>query len=137
MKPMLRSLRDSSDFELQLVATDQHVNVRFGYTLQEIKKEFNIIKGVSIFVSAGYPHYAVGISAQSNYNNNGLLLTASVGGSPGWTEVSSFKNTNIAYQWRFNRLFATLGINYWDAMFTDDYEYSSNILPVVSLHYRF
>ena len=48
MKPMLRLLRDSPDFELQLVATDQHVNPRFGYTLQEIKKEFNVAATVDI-----------------------------------------------------------------------------------------
>ena len=48
MKSLLRLLRDRPDFELQLVATDQHVNVRFGNTLQEIKKEFRVAATVDI-----------------------------------------------------------------------------------------
>lgn len=48
MKTMLRLLRDSPDFKLQLVATDQHMSVRFGNTLQEIEKEFAVTAAVDI-----------------------------------------------------------------------------------------
>lgn len=55
MKPMLRLLRDSPGFTLQLVATDQHMNVRFGNTLQEIKKEFHVAATVDIEQSDDKP----------------------------------------------------------------------------------
>ena len=55
MKPMLRLLRDSAEFELQLVATDQHVNPQFGYTLEEIEKEFSVAATVDFDQSDGRP----------------------------------------------------------------------------------
>lgn len=45
MIPMLRLLRDDPDVELQLVATDQHVNEKFGNTIDEVRQEF-IVKAV-------------------------------------------------------------------------------------------
>lgn len=48
MKPMLRLLKENSDFELQLVATDQHVNPRFGYTVREIEKDFDVAATVDM-----------------------------------------------------------------------------------------
>ena len=42
MKPMLRLLRDDPAFQLQLVATDQHVSDRFGRTVTEIEAEFPV-----------------------------------------------------------------------------------------------
>lgn len=48
MKPMLRLLRDSADFELQLVVTDQHVSRRFGRTLAEVEQEFEIAAAVDM-----------------------------------------------------------------------------------------
>jgi GDP/UDP-N,N'-diacetylbacillosamine 2-epimerase (hydrolysing) len=45
MVPMLRLLRDDSDIELQLVATDQHVSKKFGNTIDEVEQEF-IVKAI-------------------------------------------------------------------------------------------
>ena len=42
----------------------------------EITKDFKITKGTSIYLSAGYPFFLVGITSQSSYNNNGLLLSS-------------------------------------------------------------
>jgi TolB-like protein len=103
--------------------------------LLEITKDFKISKGTSVFVSAGFPHYAVGLSTQSNYNNTGLSFSASIGASP-FTLVTGFVASTLAYQWRFNRLFITLGIGYWDAEQSDGYE-EEPIKPVASLDYRF
>ncbi len=42
MKPMLRLMRDDLAVALQLVATDQHLNGRFGATIEEIREEFEL-----------------------------------------------------------------------------------------------
>jgi GDP/UDP-N,N'-diacetylbacillosamine 2-epimerase (hydrolysing) len=42
MKPMLRALANNPDVELQLVATDQHLDPRFGCTILEVIGEFQI-----------------------------------------------------------------------------------------------
>ncbi len=46
MKPILRQLRDSSDFAHQLVVTDQHVSQRFGRTLADVEQEFDVAAAV-------------------------------------------------------------------------------------------
>jgi UDP-hydrolysing UDP-N-acetyl-D-glucosamine 2-epimerase len=48
MKPMLRLLRDDPEFELQLVVTDQHVSERFGKTIVEVERDFNIAAAVDL-----------------------------------------------------------------------------------------
>lgn len=48
MKPMLRLLRDDPDIELQLVVTDQHVSAKFGNTIEEVRKEFEISAAVDM-----------------------------------------------------------------------------------------
>jgi GDP/UDP-N,N'-diacetylbacillosamine 2-epimerase (hydrolysing) len=42
MKPMLRLLRDSPEFTLQLVLTDQHISSKFGQTIREVEQEFDV-----------------------------------------------------------------------------------------------
>jgi UDP-N-acetylglucosamine 2-epimerase (non-hydrolysing)/GDP/UDP-N,N'-diacetylbacillosamine 2-epimerase (hydrolysing) len=48
MRPMLARLRDDDAFELQLVVTDQHVNARFGGTVAEIEREFEVAGAVDM-----------------------------------------------------------------------------------------
>lgn len=48
MKPMLRLLRDDPRVELQLVATDQHLDPRFGRTVSEVAQEFKVAGEVMI-----------------------------------------------------------------------------------------
>lgn len=42
MKPMLRAINSSSSLELVLAATDQHLDPKFGSTVVEIEKEFEV-----------------------------------------------------------------------------------------------
>ena len=99
----------------------------------EITKDFKITKGTSIYLSAGYPFILVGISSQSNYNNNGLLLSASIGDGR-IDPVASYIAANIAYQWRFNRLFLSIGIGILELNPKHD---GSPLMPIASLDYRF
>ncbi len=48
MKPMLRLMRDDPKVELQLVVTDQHVSDRFGRTIREVEREFEIAAAVDM-----------------------------------------------------------------------------------------
>jgi len=48
MKPMLRILRDSDDFELLLIVTDQHLNSKFGNTILEVENEFRVAAKVDM-----------------------------------------------------------------------------------------
>ncbi len=48
MKPMLRQIRDDPRFTLQLVVTDQHLNERFGRTIAEVRKEFDVAAEVDM-----------------------------------------------------------------------------------------
>jgi len=40
MLPMLRLMRDDDEVELTIIAGDQHCNINFGHSIDEIKKEF-------------------------------------------------------------------------------------------------
>jgi len=42
MKPMLKALRDDPGIELQLVLTDQHLDPKFGTTIDEVRREFDV-----------------------------------------------------------------------------------------------
>lgn len=48
MKPMLHAIEDDPELSLSLIVTDQHVNPRFGATIAEIEKEFNVAAAVDI-----------------------------------------------------------------------------------------
>ena len=107
-----------SNVKQQLDISDKTWSVGVGVfsptpNMLEITKDFKITKGTSIYLSAGYPFYSVGISSQSNYNNNGLLLSASIGDGR-IDPVASYIAASIAYQWRFNRLFLSIGIGIWE-----------------------
>ena len=56
MKPMLRLMRAAADLELQLVVTDQHVSERFGRTIQEIEREFEVAAAVDMEQEGDAPH---------------------------------------------------------------------------------
>jgi GDP/UDP-N,N'-diacetylbacillosamine 2-epimerase (hydrolysing) len=47
MRPMLRLMRDSEEFELDLVACDMHTDERFGDTVTEMDREFQPIRLVN------------------------------------------------------------------------------------------
>jgi UDP-hydrolysing UDP-N-acetyl-D-glucosamine 2-epimerase len=48
MKPMLRRLRDDPELALQLVLTDQHVSEKFGRTIAEVQREFEVAAAVDM-----------------------------------------------------------------------------------------
>ncbi|MGE5505659.1 MAG: UDP-N-acetylglucosamine 2-epimerase [Actinomycetota bacterium] len=55
MKPMLRAIADDPGLELQLIATDQHLNAAFGKTIAEIEKDFAVAAAVDIEQRDGSP----------------------------------------------------------------------------------
>src|SRR5262249_26017915 len=55
MKPMLRLLRDDPQFALQLVVTDQHLNQKFGATIKEVQREFEVAAAVDMEQADGSP----------------------------------------------------------------------------------
>jgi len=48
MKPMFTEIECAPDLELQLVATDQHLNKKFGKTISEIEKDFRVSASVDM-----------------------------------------------------------------------------------------
>ncbi|MDC1047406.1 UDP-N-acetylglucosamine 2-epimerase [Alphaproteobacteria bacterium] len=49
MRPMLKIFEKSKIIDLYIIATDQHLNKKFGFTINEIKKDFKKIIEVPIF----------------------------------------------------------------------------------------
>lgn len=48
MKPMLREIESCPGMRLSLIVTDQHVNAKFGATIAEVRKEFNVAAAVDM-----------------------------------------------------------------------------------------
>ena len=46
-KTMLKKIEKNKNFNLHLVATDQHLNPKFGKTIKEINKSFKVYKSKS------------------------------------------------------------------------------------------
>ena len=40
LRPFLKRINNSKNFELTLALTDQHLSEKFGYTFEEVKKDF-------------------------------------------------------------------------------------------------
>lgn len=60
LKPLIKAVAESFDFELQLIVTAMHLSPEFGYTVQEIEKDdFYIAKKVECLLSSDT---AVGVS---------------------------------------------------------------------------
>ena len=66
--------------------------------------------------------------------NNGLLLSASIGDGR-IDPVASYIAASIAYQWRFNRLFLSIGIGIWEL--DPKHDDTTSSIPIASLDYRF
>ena len=43
IKQMLKALDENKNINLSLAVTDQHLDKKFGYTVNEIKKDFKVI----------------------------------------------------------------------------------------------
>lgn len=48
MKPMLRAMEEDPEIRLSLIVTDQHVNPKFGSTITEIEKDFNVAAAIDM-----------------------------------------------------------------------------------------
>lgn len=48
MKPMLERIEDAPDLDLDLVVTDQHVSARFGNTVEEVTRDFQVAAAVDM-----------------------------------------------------------------------------------------
>jgi len=60
LRPLIKAVEESFDFELQLIVTAMHLSSEFGYTVQEIEKDgFPIAKKVECLLSSDT---AVGVS---------------------------------------------------------------------------
>jgi hypothetical protein len=110
------------------------------YNLVQITKDFKISKNWAIFVAAGFGNvFGVGITGQTNYNDNGLIF--------GWSggvdyEGYSYGSFSLAYQWRLGKSsnFLSLGITsaayeYYDYYYGNTT--ATGFIPVISFDYRF
>ena len=53
MKPMLRLMQKHPHVSLQLIATDQHMNQKFGRTIDEIRQEFSVAAAIDLEQKGG------------------------------------------------------------------------------------
>ena len=82
MKPMLRFIQEDPDIDLQLVVTDQHLNSKFGRTINEIEKDFEITAkvemmqkdGCAISRSQALGNFIVGMSLVIEKHSPDILL---------------------------------------------------------------
>jgi hypothetical protein len=78
------------------------------FNVMQISKDYKIGTNFSLFIFAGFPWVGIGLSLQSNYNDNGLILGSSIGQNLLWDKIddsmdimtSSFLNNYLGYQWR-------------------------------------
>jgi GDP/UDP-N,N'-diacetylbacillosamine 2-epimerase (hydrolysing) len=52
LRPLINQIKESSNFKLQLIATAMHLSPEFGYTAEEIEKEYTIDKKVECLLSS-------------------------------------------------------------------------------------
>jgi len=119
------------------------------FNIIQITKDFKLTKNFALFLYAGFGNlFGAGITAQSNYNDNGLMFGWSGGMDVNGEASGSF---TLAYQWRIPNSYAyfSLGVSSYAYYYTDtyydyyyDYYYDqttleSVIMPVLSLDYRF
>ena len=79
--------------------------------LLQFTKDFKLTKNISLFAALGYINViGLGITAQSNYNENGLIFGLS-GGKDGSEKI--FGSLSLAYQWRLgaSSTFFSLGLS--------------------------
>lgn len=55
MKPMLREMQRRDDIRLSLIVTDQHVNEKFGATIEEVRRDFTVAAAVDMEQQDGSP----------------------------------------------------------------------------------
>jgi len=55
MKPLLRAINEDDELKLSLIVTDQHLNNRFGKTIQEVQQEFEVAAAVDMEQEGGSP----------------------------------------------------------------------------------
>jgi len=126
-------------------------NQKVGFALLGFSNDFKLTENLSVFLSAGIPSVGFGFSHQSNYNNNGTHISATLGQF--YVEETEEFITSIgavaSYQWRLGKQgFISAGLMLGilpnaisscdydgDCTYTiNDYEY---IFPMVSYDYRF
>ena len=119
-------------------------------SLLGISKDYRIGNNLSFFLTAGIGTAmpGVGFAYQSDYNNNGIIFSATTG----LQHVSGFRhsfNSALNYQWKLNNnLFISLGIMggmNWDyyplcnngSGCVDSFRKEQYILPTISFDFRF
>tara|TARA_Y100001970_G_C13694510_1_gene584073 strand:- start:111 stop:581 length:471 start_codon:yes stop_codon:yes gene_type:complete len=114
------------------------------FNLIQFTKDFKISDNWSFFLSSGFPSvFGLGITGQSDYNNNGLIFSWAAAGAWSAEEVGyglTIESISLAYQWRILKSsnFISFGLNsrsLTDA-YGEDYTWTSPS-PVFSFDYRF
>ena len=127
-------------------------------SLLGISKDFRIGNNLSVFLSAGFPLVAVGLGFvhQSNYNNNGTNISATLrqvyaqaSASAGRQQFFTSKGGVASYQWRLGKQgFISAGLMLGihpdaisicdtNGLCTTDINYREYIFPMVAFDFRF
>ena len=123
-------------------------SVQFGlgnhrnYSLLGISKDIKFSENLGIYFTAsiGTPAVAIGSYLQSNYNKNGINLSAALGLGPGGRGPAVHSVVN--YQWKINKsgfflagvALGILTIQYYDEEPPEEVPY---LLPVIGYDFRF
>ena len=124
------------------------IGIGFGtsksFNLIQYTYDFKLSKQISFFALAGlYNLGGLGLSWQSNYNNNGFLIGLSSGTTFG---EAAFNCISSSYQWRLGNIYIyniyfSLGISsystqYYNKVLEEDIK-KHEYFPVISLDRRF
>ena len=116
------------------------------FNIVQLSKDIKLSKNFGLVIFTGFGvMFGLGITAQSDYNNNGIIF--------GWTggidiDERGWGSLSLAYQWRINKgnTFFSLGMTsvaYETKVYRYNYhsydttEYINGIMPVISFDYRF
>ena len=98
-------------------------------------RDYKLSDNYAIFGSLGFISLGLGITWQSNYNANGMMIAGSVGYA-----VDTYGNLSLSYQWQLGKSsnFFSLGggYSYWSESLEDGSP-QHGFVPVISFDRRF
>ena len=98
-------------------------------------RDYKLSDNYAIFGSLGFISLGLGITWQSNYNANGMMIAGSVGYAG-----DTFGNLSLSYQWRLGKSsnFFSLGGDYfYNPSEYEDGSSQHGFVPVISFDRRF
>ena len=132
----------SSDISNKTWSIQAGLGSHRSFSLIAISKDIRLGNNGAIFLTAGLGSALIGagFSKQSNYNNNGINFSSTLG----LNALGPSLNGNLSYQWRVgNQGFITAGLMA-GMFYTEEYYYDyyrttelPYILPTIAFDYRF